>query len=163
MLPLPLNGMYRCTDNFCCPANAAMGVCTCRLLISLVTIRLPSSLTVMIMMWCGAGFYEKMSAKLGPDPLREDADGEVLWAKMQASRKPVGLILMDQSAVAGVGNIFRAEILFKVCQTFSPTNFVWPCPRCTSRALNPSAPHACHFCQTDIADAVQLLVIIVPL
>ena len=63
---------------------------------------------------CATGFYEKMSAKLGPDPLREDADGEVLWAKMQTSRKPVGLILMDQSAVAGVGNIFRAEILFKV-------------------------------------------------
>ena len=56
-----------------------------------------------------------MAAKLGPDPLREDADGEQLWAKMQTSRKPVGLILMDQSAVAGVGNIFRAEILFKVC------------------------------------------------
>lgn len=57
-----------------------------------------------------------MAAKLGPDPLREDADGEKLWAKMQAAKKPVGLILMDQSAVAGVGNIFRAEILFKACQ-----------------------------------------------
>lgn len=55
-----------------------------------------------------------MAAKLGPDPLREDADGELLWMKMQTSRKPVGLILMDQTAVAGVGNIYRAEILFKV-------------------------------------------------
>ena len=70
----------------------------------------------LIRMTCGtAGFYEKMSAKLGPDPLREDADGELLWTKMQTSKKPVGLILMDQAAVAGVGNIFRAEILFKVC------------------------------------------------
>jgi formamidopyrimidine-DNA glycosylase len=29
------------------------------------------------------------------------------------SRKPIGLVLMDQSLVAGVGNIYRAEILFK--------------------------------------------------
>ena len=33
---------------------------------------------------------------------------------MQASRKPVGLVLMDQSMIAGIGNIYRAEILFKV-------------------------------------------------
>ena len=33
---------------------------------------------------------------------------------MHSSKKPVGLMLMDQSAVAGVGNIYRAEILFKV-------------------------------------------------
>ena len=59
-------------------------------------------------------FYEQMSGKLGPDPLREDADGEKLWEKMQTSRKPVGLMLMDQSAIAGIGNIYRAEILFKV-------------------------------------------------
>ena len=32
---------------------------------------------------------------------------------MQASRKPVGLVLMDQSMIAGIGNIYRAEILFK--------------------------------------------------
>ena len=63
------------------------------------------------------GFYNQMASKLGPDPLREDANGEKLWAKMQTSRKPVGLMLMDQSAVAGVGNIYRAEILFKVRDT----------------------------------------------
>lgn len=57
--------------------------------------------------------YERLTAKLGPDPLREDADGELVWARMQASRKPVGLVLMDQSMIAGIGNIYRAEILFK--------------------------------------------------
>ena len=61
-----------------------------------------------------AEFYSECIAKLGPDPLREDADPELLWAKMQKSRKPVGLFLMDQSAMAGVGNIYRAEILYKV-------------------------------------------------
>lgn len=47
---------------------------------------------------------------LGPDPLREDANKERLWAKMQATAKPIGQVLMDQSCVAGIGNIYRAEM-----------------------------------------------------
>ncbi|KAK9813207.1 hypothetical protein WJX72_010568 [[Myrmecia] bisecta] len=58
-------------------------------------------------------FYEQEAAKLGPDPLREDADPELLWERMKGSKKPVGLFLMDQTSVAGIGNIYRAEILFK--------------------------------------------------
>ncbi len=38
---------------------------------------------------------------------------QVLWAKLPRCRKPIGLVLMDQSMMAGVGNIYRAEILFK--------------------------------------------------
>ena len=55
----------------------------------------------------------RKAAELGPDPLREDADPERLWKAMQKTTKPVGLVLMDQSCVAGVGNIYRAEILYK--------------------------------------------------
>ncbi|DBA87633.1 TPA: hypothetical protein ACH3X1_004646 [Trebouxia sp. C0004] len=58
-------------------------------------------------------YYNNKSGKLGPDPLRQDADGERLWDKMRTSKKPIGGILMDQTAVAGIGNIYRAEILFK--------------------------------------------------
>lgn len=61
-----------------------------------------------------ADYYKDRSSKLGPDPLREDADPERLWNKMKVSKKPVGGLLMDQTAVAGIGNIYRAEILFKV-------------------------------------------------
>lgn len=61
-----------------------------------------------------ADLYEARKAKLGPDPLREDADAEVVWARVQGSRKPIGQLLMDQDAVAGLGNIYRAEVLFKV-------------------------------------------------
>ena len=50
-------------------------------------------------------------SSLGPDPLREDADPERFWAALQASRRSVGFELMRQEAVAGVGNIYRAEIL----------------------------------------------------
>ena len=53
------------------------------------------------------------AAQMGPDPLREDADCQRLWASMQRTRKAVGLVLMDQSMVAGIGNIYRAEILYK--------------------------------------------------
>lgn len=46
--------------------------------------------------------------------MREDADVEAVWGRVSGSKKPVGLLLMDQAAVAGIGNIYRAEILFKV-------------------------------------------------
>ncbi|KAK9842012.1 hypothetical protein WJX81_004236 [Elliptochloris bilobata] len=72
-----------------------------------------AQLSAMTVAHGGLALYDKLTAKLGPDPLREDADGEVVWARMQASRKPVGLVLMDQSMIAGIGNIYRAEILFK--------------------------------------------------
>jgi endonuclease VIII len=52
-------------------------------------------------------------ARLGPDPLRADADPEVAWARVSRSRAPVGTLLMDQSVVAGVGNVYRAEVLFR--------------------------------------------------
>eukprot|EP00890_Picochlorum_soloecismus_P004363 jgi/Picsp_1/4928/NSC_02292-R1_formamidopyrimidine-dna glycosylase len=51
--------------------------------------------------------------KLGADPLRPDADPEEAWAKIKDSKKSIGFLLMDQSVIAGVGNIYRAEILFK--------------------------------------------------
>lgn len=51
-------------------------------------------------------------ARLGPDPLRADADPELAWRRIHASRAPVGQLLMDQSVVAGVGNIYRAEVLW---------------------------------------------------
>lgn len=61
----------------------------------------------------GVDFYDKWWAKLGPDPLREDADPERLWTKLKSCKKPIGLVLMDQAMVAGIGNIYRAEVLYK--------------------------------------------------
>lgn len=52
-------------------------------------------------------------ARLGPDPLRDDADPERAWARISRSRTPIATLLMDQSVVAGVGNIYRAEVLFR--------------------------------------------------
>jgi len=49
--------------------------------------------------------------KLGPDPLRADADPERMWARVHRSRQSIGALLMDQSVVAGIGNVYRAELL----------------------------------------------------
>ena len=57
---------------------------------------------------------EKLLARLGPDPLRQDADPEKFMTRVGRSRAPIGGLLMDQSVIAGVGNVYRAEALF-VC------------------------------------------------
>jgi endonuclease-8 len=51
-------------------------------------------------------------ARLGPDLLRKDADKERMWAALQRRRITIGQALMDQTVVAGVGNVFRAEALW---------------------------------------------------
>jgi endonuclease-8 len=52
-------------------------------------------------------------AKLGPDPLRSDADPSWAWARIAKSRRPIGALLMDQTVIAGVGNVYRSELLFR--------------------------------------------------
>ncbi|GAB96400.1 endonuclease-8/formamidopyrimidine-DNA glycosylase [Kineosphaera limosa] len=51
--------------------------------------------------------------RLGPDPLRADADPERAWQRLHRSKLPIAALLMDQSVFAGVGNIFRAEALYR--------------------------------------------------
>jgi DNA-formamidopyrimidine glycosylase len=52
-------------------------------------------------------------AQLGEDPLRPDADPSRVWARVSRSNRPIGDLLMDQAVLAGVGNVYRAEILFR--------------------------------------------------
>jgi len=52
-------------------------------------------------------------ARSGPDPLRDDADPDRAWARISRSQKPIGAVLMDQKVLAGVGNVYRAELLFR--------------------------------------------------
>ncbi len=54
-------------------------------------------------------------AKLGPDPLVVDpVEGEERFTEV-VRRKPtsIALLLMDQSVVSGIGNVYRAELLFR--------------------------------------------------
>lgn len=61
----------------------------------------------------GPSRREAIVAKLGPDPLRTDADPERAWRRIKASHRPIGDLLMDQAVLAGVGNVYRAEVLFR--------------------------------------------------
>ena len=59
------------------------------------------------------GVEEKAArAKLGPDPLQPRSDGTVFAQKLMSSITPVGTQLMNQAVIAGIGNIYRAEVLF---------------------------------------------------
>lgn len=51
--------------------------------------------------------------RIGPDVLRADAVAQKAYAKIAKSRAPIGVLLMDQSVMAGVGNIYRSEILWR--------------------------------------------------
>ena len=59
------------------------------------------------------GDRDAVVARLGPDPLRKDADPERAWHRVSRSRVAVGALLMDQTVLAGVGNVYRAEALFR--------------------------------------------------
>jgi formamidopyrimidine-DNA glycosylase len=60
-----------------------------------------------------AGERDAIIAGLGPDPLRDDADAERGWLRVQRSSRPIAALLMDQRVAAGVGNIYRCEALFR--------------------------------------------------
>jgi endonuclease-8 len=59
------------------------------------------------------GQVSDVIARLGPDPLRSDADQSWPWKRISKSRRPIGALLMDQTIVAGVGNVYRSELLFR--------------------------------------------------
>ncbi|MBC7977115.1 MAG: bifunctional DNA-formamidopyrimidine glycosylase/DNA-(apurinic or apyrimidinic site) lyase, partial [Myxococcales bacterium] len=48
-------------------------------------------------------------ASLGPEPIDDDFDGTVLHARAKESRRALRDVLLDQSVVAGVGNIYAIE------------------------------------------------------
>ena len=56
--------------------------------------------------------YEKLLDRLGEDPLNKDADIDKVWQRIHRSRAAMGTLLLNQSVIAGIGNVYRAEILF---------------------------------------------------
>lgn len=67
----------------------------------------------------GLSYYEACPnqqlplAKLGPEPLSDSFDGEYLYQRCQNRKKPIKSFILDQSIVAGIGNIYADEILFR--------------------------------------------------
>ncbi|MEM9368021.1 MAG: zinc finger domain-containing protein [Planctomycetota bacterium] len=57
--------------------------------------------------------HQEIIDSLGPDPLAGGQPKPVFQA-LSASPKPIAALLLDQSIIAGIGNILRAEILFEI-------------------------------------------------
>ena len=64
------------------------------------------------LLWQAPGTLNPLLAGLGPEPLSDAFDGDLLWHRSRGRRGPVKAFLMDQTIVVGVGNIYAAEALF---------------------------------------------------
>ena len=51
--------------------------------------------------------------KLGPEPLDETFSAELFWESLKKSRQSIKVKLLDQSIIAGIGNIYASEALFR--------------------------------------------------
>lgn len=58
------------------------------------------------------GDSEKLFGKLGPEPLEKEFTSRKFEEILKKYKKPIKLVLMDQEAIAGVGNIYAGEALF---------------------------------------------------
>lgn len=57
------------------------------------------------------GDWAAIGARLGADPLRSDSDVEKVWRRISRSRAAIGTLLLNQAVIAGVGNVYRSEVL----------------------------------------------------
>jgi endonuclease-8 len=55
---------------------------------------------------------DRIVRRLGPDPLRADADPQIAYSAIVRRVAPIGQLLLEQKVISGLGNVFRAEALF---------------------------------------------------
>ena len=55
---------------------------------------------------------DRIVRRLGPDPLRDDADPHMAHEAIARRLAPIGQLLLEQKVMSGVGNVYRAEALF---------------------------------------------------
>lgn len=58
------------------------------------------------------GTRARVAAAIGPDPLRRDGSVDEFVRRCRRTRKALGAVLLDQSVIAGIGNVYRAELCF---------------------------------------------------
>jgi formamidopyrimidine-DNA glycosylase len=54
-----------------------------------------------------------IGARLGPEPFDDEFDAELLRGRTRARKTPIKAVLLDQAVVAGIGNIYADEALFR--------------------------------------------------
>lgn len=64
------------------------------------------------LLWQPLGTTHELLAGLGPEPLTDAFDGDLLWQRSRGRKAAVKLFLMDNAIVVGVGNIYASEALF---------------------------------------------------
>jgi endonuclease-8 len=57
--------------------------------------------------------WQLLLKRLGPDPLIPGSDPKPAFEKISKRNTSIGALLMDQSVFAGIGNIYRAELLYR--------------------------------------------------
>lgn len=61
--------------------------------------------------------WQALLNRLGPDALGEDPSGaddpKPAFDRILSSKTPISVLLMDQSVLSGIGNIYRAELLYR--------------------------------------------------
>lgn len=62
-------------------------------------------------LWTDAQWHALLD-RLGPDPLDGDNPGPA-FDRILSAKTPVSVLLMDQSVLSGIGNIYRAELLYR--------------------------------------------------
>jgi endonuclease VIII len=102
-------GLFGRIRHFRSEAPVPSGACRLRLVSSHATLHLsgPSACELLTV-----DAEAALRARLGEDPLREDASPERAYARLTRGRLPLAQALLDQERIAGVGNIVRAEALF---------------------------------------------------
>ncbi|KZC19422.1 MULTISPECIES: bifunctional DNA-formamidopyrimidine glycosylase/DNA-(apurinic or apyrimidinic site) lyase [Rhodanobacter] len=65
------------------------------------------------LLWQPPDTIHELLAKLGPEPLTDAFDGDLLWHRSRGRTAAVKLFLMDNAVVVGVGNIYASEALFR--------------------------------------------------
>ncbi|WP_266156500.1 bifunctional DNA-formamidopyrimidine glycosylase/DNA-(apurinic or apyrimidinic site) lyase [Dyella silvatica] len=64
------------------------------------------------LLWQAPGEVHPLLSTLGPEPLTDAFDGDLLWHLSRGRKAAVKLFLMDNAVVVGVGNIYASEALF---------------------------------------------------
>jgi len=64
------------------------------------------------LLWQPPGTTHELLENLGPEPLTDAFDGDLLWHLSRGRTAAVKLFLMDNAVVVGVGNIYASEALF---------------------------------------------------
>lgn len=57
--------------------------------------------------------WQELEKRLGADPLAPNSDPLPAFARVRKANLSIGALLMDQTVFAGIGNIYRAELLYR--------------------------------------------------